>query len=171
MLHNFRLLYVTVAASAVLAACAGDTNENTSSSQSSLESVEIVLAEKVEDRELDELPETEDIEETEDTSEIATETEDTSEDLADEADLTEDTIEPVIQLALEEVIATVGIDKEAHTFIVNQTDDYTEIEVREKKDSGETTLVGKYRFDLEKNKVLVSDYLTGEFIPFEGTAE
>ena len=171
MLHNFRLLFVTAATSALLVACAGGTTENTSDNQDSLERMEIVLADEAGDSESEVLLETETADDADELSDIADEVEVTVEDTAEEAELTQEAIDPVIQLALEEIIDTIGIDKETHTFIFNQTEDYIEIEVREKKDSGTTPLVGKYRYHLDKNKVLSMDYLTGEFIPHEEPGE
>lgn len=171
MLHNFRLLFVTAATSALLVACAGGTTENTSDNQDSLERMEIVLADEAGDSESEVLLETETADDADELSDIADEVEVTVEDTAEEAELTQEAIDPVIQLALEEIIDTIGIDKETHTFIFNQTEDYIEIEVREKKDSGATPLVGKYRYHLDKNKVLSMDYLTGEFIPHEEPGE
>ena len=171
MLHNFRLLFVTVATSTLLVACAGGTNGNTSDNQDSLERMEIVLADEAGDSESEVLLEIETADDADELSDIADEVEVTVEDTAEEAELTQEAIDPVIQLALEEIIDTIGIDKETHTFIFNQTEDYIEIEVREKKDSGTTPLVGKYRYHLDKNKVLSMDYLTGEFIPHEEPGE
>ena len=171
MLHNFRLLFVTVATSTLLVACAGGTTENTSDNQDSLERMEIVLADEAGDSESEVLLEIETADDADELSDIADEVEVTVEDTAEEAELTQEAIDPVIQLALEEIIDTIGIDKETHTFIFNQTEDYIEIEVREKKDSGATPLVGKYRYHLDKNKVLSMDYLTGEFIPHEEPGE
>lgn len=174
MLHNFRLLFFTVATSVLLVACADGTNENTSGIENPLEGVEITLADEAEESEPNALLKTEASEDTDELSDIAEEVEVAVEDAAQEAESTEEVqevIDPVTQLAFEEIIDAIGIDKEKHSFIFNQTEDYIEIEVREKKDSGATPLVGKYRYHLDKDRVLSMDYLTGEFIPHEEPGE
>ena len=175
MLHNFRLLFVTVATSALLVACASGTNEGTSGVENPLEGVEITLADEAEVSELEELPETKNVEAADELSDVAAEAEVEAEveveDTVEKTELKPDAISPVIQLAFEEIIDAIGIDKEKHSFIFNQTEDYIEIEVREKKDSGATPLVGKYRYNLDKDRVLSMDYLTGEFIPHEELEE
>lgn len=177
MLHNFRLLFVTVATSALLVACADGTNENTSGIENPLEGVEITHADKAEESEPNRLLKTEASEDTDELSDIAEEVEVAVEDADQEAETVEEieavleVIDPVTQLAFEEIIDVIGIDKEKHSFIFNQTEDYIEIEVREKKDSGATPLVGKYRYHLDKDRVLSMDYLTGEFIPHEEPGE
>ena len=117
MLHNFRLLFVTVATSTLLVACAGGTNGNTSDNQDSLERMEIVLADEAGDSESEVLLEIETADDADELSDIADEVEVTVEDTAEEAELTQEAIDPVIQLALEEIIDTIGIDKETHTFL------------------------------------------------------
>lgn len=173
MLHNFRLLFVTVATSALLVACAGGTNENTSGNGSSLEDVEITQADEAKTLESKALPETNTVQAVDEESDVADEVEEEVEvdDTAQEVELTQDEIDPVTQLAFEEIIDATGIDKDKHSFIFNQTEDYIELEVREKKDSEATPLVGKYRYHIDKDKVLTMDYLTGEFMPHEEHGE
>ena len=168
MPHNFHLLFVTVATSLILVACTSGTDESTSSNQDTLERIEIVLADEAEVLEPEELPETETIDDTDELSDIADEVEVTVE---DEAESIQEAIDQVIQLTIEKIVNKIGIDKETHTFLFNEAEDYIELEVREKKDTGTTPLVGKYRYHLDKDEILSMDYLTGEFIPYVGTQE
>ena len=171
MPHNFHMLFVTVATSLLLVACTSGTDESTSDNQDTLERIEIVLADEAEVLEPEELPETDTVDETDELSDIADEVEVTVEDAAEEAESTQEAIDPVIQLTIEKIVDKIGIDKETHTFLFNEAEDYIELEVREKKDTGTTPLVGKYRYHLDKDEILSMDYLTGEFIPYVGTEE
>lgn len=169
MPHNFHLLFVTVATSLLLVACTSGTDESTSDNQDTLERIEIVLADEAEVSEPEALSET--VDDTDELSDIADEVEVTVEDAAEEAESTQEAIDPVIQLTIEKIVDKIGIDKETHTFLFNEAEDYIELEVREKKDTGTTPLVGKYRYHLDKDEILSMDYLTGEFIPYVGTEE
>ena len=166
MPHNFHMLFVTVATSLLLVACTSGTDENTSDNQETLERIEIVLADEAEVSEPEALSET--VDDTDELSDIADEVEVTVE---DEAESIQEAIDPVIQLTIEKIVNKIGIDKETHTFLFNEAEDYIELEVREKKDTGTTPLVGKYRYHLDKDEILSMDYLTGEFIPYVGTEE
>ena len=160
------MLFVTVATSLLLVACTSGTDENTSDNQETLERIEIVLADEAEVSEPEALSET--VDDTDELSDIADEVEVTVE---DEAESIQEAIDPVIQLTIEKIVNKIGIDKETHTFLFNEAEDYIELEVREKKDTGTTPLVGKYRYHLDKDEILSMDYLTGEFIPYVGTEE
>ena len=179
MMYRFRMLSATLAASFILVACGNSTNESTSSDQILSETTEVASTEeKQEDTEkatlvkTKALSETTEIEETEKAVEVTDEIAEEVELLAETDAETEDaadTIDPVAQLAMDTITEVTGIDKEAHIFMFNNTDDYIEVEVREKKEEGSSPLIGKYRYMFDSQDILHMDYLTGEFIDYETT--
>lgn len=82
-----------------------------------------------------------------------------------EAELVTEEIDPILQVALQELIQVTEFDKESYSFTFEQTDEYVQVEVREKEEDV-APLVGIYRYMLENGEILYSDYLTGDFVPF-----
>lgn len=74
-------------------------------------------------------------------------------------------IDPVLQVALKKLLGVTELDKEAYRFSFEQTDEYIQVEVREKKDEV-APLEGIYRYMIETEEILFSDYLTGDFVPY-----
>lgn len=75
------------------------------------------------------------------------------------------------QQALNRLLLETHLEAEAYSFYFTETDslDFIQIEVREIKelDSEHASLEGAYRYILESEEILMRDYLTGDFIPYE----
>ena len=73
--------------------------------------------------------------------------------------------------ALNQLLRETHLEKEGYSYYFAETDslDYIEIEVRElqEKDSEHESLEGIYRYLIKTEEILVQDYLTGDFIPYE----
>lgn len=83
-----------------------------------------------------------------------------------EKPLAADAVDPVYQMALQRLIDVTDLNKEDYSFSFSATEEFIEIETREKVDEI-APLQGIYRYMLDTDEILHSDYLTGEFIPFE----
>lgn len=83
-----------------------------------------------------------------------------------EEPLAADAVDPVYQMALQRLIDVTDLNKEDYSFSFSATEEFIEIETREKVDEI-APLQGIYRYMLDTDEILHSDYLTGEFIPFE----
>ena len=78
----------------------------------------------------------------------------------------ETAIDLVYQDALHRLLETAGLNKEDYSFSFLESKEFIEIEVREKSD-GVAPLEGIYRYMFSTGEILYSDYLTGDFVPFE----
>lgn len=152
---KFRLLYLTVLASFVLVACDSETMKDASIEEMNIQEESQVIENETADR----LALKEATEPVENTAEESVVAETTAEEYV--------ALEPKSQQAIDRLLAVTGIDLEDYIFLFSETADYIEIDIREAIDSDTTVAVGLYRYNLETNELLASDYLTGEFIPVE----
>ena len=160
---------ITSIASLLLAACGVDTMEAIPNQiEEPTEVVETIESEDVESNdsveivEVDEETETEPIEADESAS---------TEDIEKEAEVIANELQVKNKdQALNQLLLETHLEKDAYSFYFVETDsvDYVEIEVREiREDSEHATLEGAYRYIIETQEILMRDYLTGDFIPYE----
>jgi hypothetical protein len=177
MLHKARLFLSTVAVTLFLVACNDAPIEETSTEEGSTETTEVQT-----DNE-SEVTEAETAETTSSTEEIETETaEETTEETAEvksetnveanssvEEDSSDVLLESIDQAAIDQFVATTGLNIENYTFSFETTDEFVEITVYEKQENEQahTPLAGIYRYMLDSEDILIQDYLTGAFIPYE----
>ena len=184
MLHKFRLLLATASTAILLVACTSEINEDASHDISSIDTVETLSIEMVSHEN--------DIEDAnsinEQTSEQTSNEETTTEEKikekakADDATLVEtnaasedvqaeevalDELRLVEQAAVEKILSVTNLNIEEHTYSFDQAKGYIEVEIREITEDEVTPLVGLFRYNPKTKEVLISDYLTGEFIPYE----
>lgn len=80
-------------------------------------------------------------------------------------------ISEIQKLALQVLIDKTHLDKEGYSYSFQNTNakDFIEIEVRESVDAEDEhmTREGTYRYVFATDEILVQDYLTGDFIPYE----
>lgn len=164
MRHNFRLLLTTLTTSFVLLACGSSANEDASVNQNLTGNMEVISAQEAEATIPENTLKSADTATPEDSDQSSIEVVETPEVTVDSNEV-QTAVDPIVLIALEEIVGTIGLEKESHTFIFDESKDYIEVNVREKNHDGATPLVGTYRYDLKSEKVLAKDYLTGEFIP------
>lgn len=171
MLHKTRLFLSTIALTIFLVACNDVPNEETSTEEASTETTEIQTnneSETIENDTAEETTPTEEIETEEETVEVKSET-NVKENSSTEEDSSDVLLESVDQAAIDQFVATTGLNIEDYTFSFETTDEFVEITVYEKteEDQARTPLVGTYRYMLDSEEILIQDYLTGAFIPYE----
>lgn len=164
MRHNFRLLLTTIVSSFVLLTCGSSANEDASVNQNLTGNMEVISAHEAAEIIPENTLKSADATTHEDSDQSSIEDVETQEVTVNSNELQTE-VEPIVLIALEEIIRTIGLEKESHTFIFDESKDYIEVNVREKNHDGAKPLVGTYRYDLKSEKVLAEDYLTGEFIP------
>lgn len=158
---------MTSIASLLLVAC-GAENMGASPNQSeeTNQSTEVIENEGAET----ETPDSEEVEE--ETNGASTEADETeiAEDTEKENELTANEIQVNNrEQALDHLLLEAQLEKEDYSFYFVETDssDYIEIEVREiQEDDEHASLEGSYRYMLESGELLMRDYLTGDFIPY-----
>lgn len=98
-------------------------------------------------------------------------TDETDEAVVDAQNSQSDAVSDIQQLALDALLAKTHLEKEGYSYFFQATDsnDFIEIEVREILDekTEHMTREGMYRYVFQTDEVLVEDYLTGDFIPYE----
>ncbi len=138
--------------------------------------------------ESEEEPETKEVEKVEEVEEVAkianNETEEVGEETK-EATTTESVAEeqvetPIVievdeieEKALDKLIVETHLEKEGYSYLFLAVDpsSFVEIEVMEKtnKEVNHMPLEGVYRYLIDTEEILIRDYLTGDFIPYEKT--
>ena len=177
MLHKARLFLSTVAVTLFLVACNDAPIEETSTEEESTETTEVQTDNESEVTEAEtakttsstEETETETAEETtEETAEVKSET-NVEANSSVEEDSSDVLLESIDQAAIDQFVATTGLNIEDYTFSFETTDEFVEITVYEKQDDEQahTPLAGIYRYMLDSEEILIQDYLTGAFIPYE----
>lgn len=178
MLHKARLFLSTVAVTLFLVACNDAPIEETSTEEGSTETTEIQIdnesevteAETAETTSSTEEIETEPVEEetTEEATEVKSET-NVEVNSSVEEDSSDVLLESIDQAAIDQFVATTGLNIEDYTFSFETTDEFVEITVYEKQEDEQahTPLAGVYRYMLDSEEILIQDYLTGAFIPYE----
>ena len=130
--------------------------EETSSTEENIENNET----SEETEETTETTETEETEETEDSE--------TAEQPSKEVKETQDNINPLNQKAIEEILEVTDLTIDEYTYrVADETEEYVEIEIYEKTEQENMPREGVYRYFPETGEILVNDYLTGEYIPYE----
>jgi len=183
MLHKFRLLLTTATLAIFLIACGSETNDNAESTDQALDSVEVQSEEASTTADTsNETQESETDTATEENETVADEAEEDTSETADskttESETTEPAEKPVeetteenkdarFQVAVQKILEATDLNAEDYVFTFENTEDYIEVEVREKTEDEVTPLAGIYRYFPETDEVLISDYLTGEFIPYD----
>jgi len=180
MLHKFRLLITTVALTILLIACGSETNDNAESTDQALDSVEVQSEEASTADTNNETTESETDTATEDpaspkeapveeerVAEAAEESETDSSETETNEETTEDNKDASFQVAVQKILEATDLNAEDYVFTFENTEDYIEVEVREKSEDEVTPLEGIYRYFPETDELLISDYLTGEFIPYD----
>lgn len=188
---KFRLLLTTAIVTLLLVACGSEIN-NTLGEKQTEETVEVQATES-ETAPADETNEevtkqtateetssteedvenNETLEETEETTEEKTETEETedsetAEQPSEEVKETQDKITPLNQKAIEEILEVTDLTIDEYTYrVADETEEYVEIEIYEKTEQENMPREGVYRYFPETGEILVNDYLTGEYIPYE----
>lgn len=137
--------------------------------------------------ESEEEPETKEIDEVEQDAEITNskteeveEVEEANEDTTAESVSEEQVETPVVieveeveEKALNKLIAETHLEKEGYSYLFSAVDSssFVEIEVMEKtnKEVSHVPLDGVYRYLIDTEEILVRDYLTGDFVPYEKT--
>ena len=180
MQHKFRLLLTAGIVGMLMTACGSETNDSAEVDGNSINTDQVLVMEDSTDE-----TETETSSVSEETDQEETGTEDT---VAEEADATEDAeeseiaevpaeteeveeteanIQPIEQTAIDQLVKETKMELENYAFLFDTTEEFVEIEVREQTDAEATPLVGIYRYMIDTEELLVNDYLTGEFIPYE----
>lgn len=180
MLHKARLFFSTVAISLFLVACTDvpaeettdvDVLEETTETQTSQESeaLEAETEKETETSEESSTNEEAENETTEDTAEAESNSSVEANSSAVENESEDAVLESIDQAAIDQFVATTGLNIEDYTFSFEATDQYVEITVYEKQEDEQahTPLSGIYRHMLDSEEILVQDYLTGAFIPYE----
>lgn len=188
---KFRLLLTTAIVTLLLVACGSEIN-NTLGEKQTEKTVEVQATES-ETAPADETNEevtkqtateetssteedvenNETLEETEETTEEKTETEETedsetAEQPSEEVKETQDKITPLNQKAIEEILEVTDLTIDEYTYrVADETEEYVEIEIYEKTEQENMPREGVYRYFPETGEILVNDYLTGEYIPYE----
>ena len=153
-------------ASLLLAACGAETMDAIpNETEETIESIES----ESEDTQSTDSVEVEE-EETEVTPSEADES-DTTEDPEKEAEIAANELQTNNkEQALNRLLLETHLEKDAYSYYFVETDslDFVEIEVREiQEDSEHASLEGAYRYIIETEEILMRDYLTGNFIPYE----
>ena len=174
MYQKPHLLFTVIVASMLLSGCDSGYIGSESSTPASSELMEV--AEEIETKEApeDTTLVLEAVEEAEEAVKTASETAEAEVSADDpvvqvealEEPLAADAVDPVYQMALQRLIDVTDLNKEDYSFSFSATEEFIEIETREKVDEI-APLQGIYRYMLDTDEILHSDYLTGEFIPFE----
>ena len=174
MYQKPHLLFTVIVASMLLSGCDSGYIGSESSTLASSELMEV--AEEIETKEApeDTTLVLEAVEEAEEAVKAASETAEAEVSADDpvvqeealEEPLAADAVDPVYQMALQRLIDVTDLNKEDYSFSFSATEEFIEIETREKVDEI-APLQGIYRYMLDTDEILHSDYLTGEFIPFE----
>lgn len=174
MYQKPHLLFTAIVASMLLSGCDSGNIGSESSTPASSELMEV--AEEIETKEApeDTTLVLEAVEEAEEAVKAASETAEAEVSADDpvvqeealEEPLAADAVDPVYQMALQRLIDVTDLNKEDYSFSFSATEEFIEIETREKVDEI-APLQGIYRYMLDTDEILHSDYLTGEFIPFE----
>lgn len=174
MYQKPHLLFTVIVASMLLSGCDSGYIGSESSTPASSELMEV--AEEIETKEApeDTTLVLEAVEEAEEAVKAASETAEAEVSADDpvvqeealEEPLATDAVDPVYQMALQRLIDVTDLNKEDYSFSFSATEEFIEIETREKVDEI-APLQGIYRYMLDTDEILHSDYLTGEFIPFE----
>jgi len=186
MLHKFRLLLTTAMLAIFMIACGSETNDNAEGTDQALDAVEVQSDDASTADTSNETNETEDskadtaTEENETAAEVAdepeanaseTETPDSetpdSETTESAEETTEENSDESFYIAVERILEATGLNAKDYIFSFEHTTDYVEVELREKTEDEVTPLAGIYRYFPQTDELLVSDYLTGEFIPHE----
>lgn len=184
---KFRLLLTTAIVTLLLVACGSEIN-NTLGEKQTEETVEVQATES-ETAPADETNEevtkqtateetssteedvenSETLEETEETTETEeTEDSETAEQPSEEVKETQDNINPLNQKAIEEILEVTDLTIDEYTYrVADETEEYVEIEIYEKTEQENMPREGVYRYFPETGEILVNDYLTGEYIPYE----
>lgn len=187
---KFRLLLTTAIVTLLLVACGSEIN-NTLGEKQTEKTVEVQATES-ETASADETNEevtkqtateetssteenienNETSEETEETTEITeteeTEDSETAEQPSKEVKETQDNINPLNQKAIEEILEVTDLTIDEYTYrVADETEEYVEIEIYEKTEQENMPREGVYRYFPETGEILVNDYLTGEYIPYE----
>lgn len=167
MLHKARLFFA-LSGTLFLAACMDEPIEveDASTNKTLAEITEVQVNSNVE-----EVEESEATSEVEDVEGSTGSNEDTEETV--DLEINEDTsnVEQLdfnFQKAIERIVSSTGIDLEAYSFSVEESEKYIEISVYEKtEEQAHSPLQGKYRYMFDSGEILVQDYLTGAYIPIE----
>ena len=187
---KFRLLLTTAIVTLLLVACGSEIN-NTLGEKQTEKTVEVQATES-ETASADETNEevtkqtateetssteenienNETSEETEETTEITeteeTEDSETAEQPSKEVKETQDNINPLNQKAIEEILEVTDLTIDEYTYrVADETEECVEIEIYEKTEQENMPREGVYRYFPETGEILVNDYLTGEYIPYE----
>lgn len=187
---KFRLLLTTAIVTLLLVACGSEIN-NTLGEKQTEKTVEVQATES-ETASADETNEevtkqtateetlsteenienNETSEETEETTKITeteeTEDSETAEQPSKEVKETQDNINPLNQKAIEEILEVTDLTIDEYTYrVADETEEYVEIEIYEKTEQENMPREGVYRYFPETGEILVNDYLTGEYIPYE----
>lgn len=176
MLYKARFFFITFIASVFLMACSTDTIKDTATETTSEESTEVnANTNSITNNESTGTHSTtENTETTEDTennnkSENKTETKAATAIAEDSSE--QETDNSAYQDAVDQFIATTGLNIEEYTFSFGETAEYIEISVYEKpaedEEQAHTPLVGNYRYMIDTAEIMVQDYLTDAYIPFE----
>lgn len=190
MYQKSNLIFTTIVASLLLVACDSGTNENASSNQHIMDSPAITQVETAKDL----VAQNTNLTESDTTTDIAAEKMNTSsmqnpepaqegeevsnnpvqEEVQKELQEEKTVIQPTepseltdLQMtqALERILTEAKLDKRLYRFNFEKIEDYIQVEVRE-KDEEVAALQGIYRYNSATDEVLHSDYLTGDFVPF-----
>lgn len=179
MTHRSHLLIVALFSSFIFIACDSEGLEDISSNQNLTEMTEIALSEETADETVlisettsaGESTAQEDANHLEEITEATTkeaatlaETEEATAEVAESNQIVKE-INPILQVALEELLAVTELDKEAYTYTFEQTAEYIQVEVREKSEEA-ASLEGIYRYMMDTGEIFYSDYLTGDFVPY-----
>ncbi|HLR92150.1 MAG TPA: hypothetical protein VK048_03740 [Atopostipes sp.] len=180
MLYKARFFFVTMVASLFLMACHVDTIEDTVIESATEETTEVNAdtnsTEHTETHSTtEEAKSTAPSENNEANTNAEQETKTKTATATAENPSEQETANFTYQDAVNQFIAATGLNIEEYTFTFAETAEYIEISVYEKPTEGEdqahTPLVGNYRYMMDTAEILVQDYLTGAFIPFEEAEE
>lgn len=179
MSQKSHLFFAALVSSMLLVACDSGASETTLNNQPLLEMTQIdsseeteseaILVDKrdtsLEEVEQEEIASSQEIEELEkvNSETVVEETETADNSGAESLSTVENN--PLLQVALQKLIDVTDLDKEGYSFAFEQTDEYIQLEVREKHEDV-APLEGIYRYMIETDQILFSDYLTGDFVPY-----
>ena len=171
MLHKARLVFA-LSATLFLAACMdGPIEVEDASTDTTLaEITEVQTNSNVE--EVEESGATSEDEDVEDSTGPSEDTEETVDLVINEDTSNVEQLDSNFQTAIEKIISITGIDLENSSFSVEESEEYMEISVYEKtEEQAHTPLQGKYRYMFDSGEILVQDYLTGAYIPYDELEE
>lgn len=155
---------MTSIASIVLAACGVETMEVMPDQAE--EEIELIESEEAATIEPEKVSETE-----ETATEIPAEQVEESTGVEDAEEIAVDELQVQNrERALNQLFFETHLEKDAHSYYFAETDslDFVQIEVREiQEEAVHATLEGVYRYILETEEILMRDYLTGDFMPYE----